>query len=873
MRKPKITPMMAQYHAIKEQHQDAILLYRLGDFYELFFDDAVKASGALDIALTQRGKHLGKPIPMAGVPAHSVQTYLKKLIDAGFKVAVCEQMEAPGNSKGPVRREVRRVVTRGTLTEDDLLSARSHNFLLSIASRETRKGKEIGIAALDLSTGHFETLPLQSWNDVAHELSHYAPAEILVPDEWQPPIELQSPELAQWLENISYRREWSFDHEHGERCLKEQFGVETLAGYGIESLPLCQSAAGVLIEYCQETQKGALEHVTGLKRRIQDDVLIIDATSRRNLELNTNLRDGSSRGTVVETMDATQTAMGGRLLRQWINRPLRSAEKIAIRQTAVEWFFDHADDREEIRSTLKQISDLERLTGRIALRRASPRDIGSLRSSLDVLPQITERILDRDIPTLLTVLGEQMVDHGDLCRYLHHALVETPPASLNDGPVIQHGFDEELDTLRTIAKDGKGYLAALESEERVKTGIPNLKVHYHRSFGYSFSVTPNHQDKVPERFVLKQSMVSAKRYTTAELKEYEETILTAEEKLQSLEASLYETIMIHISEHLSELQKSAAALAQLDILSAFAYLAVERNYQRPRVDDSDSLEIQQGRHPVVELFSNDDFVANDTRMDLSNKRLMILTGPNMAGKSTYIRQVALLTLLAHTGSFIPVQEAHIGAVDRIFTRVGAADDLAGGRSTFMVEMTETAHILHHAGPQSLVILDEIGRGTSTFDGLSIAWAVAEQIHDYCGSRTLFATHYHELTDLEQRCDGAFNQTVGVKEWKEDVLFLRTVIPGKAERSYGIHVAKIAGLPKRVTHRANVILEQLESQKDLSIDSGSITPPSNAQGQMQLFFEAPPNPAIEALKTMDPDSCSPKEALEQLYRLKALSGYS
>ena len=924
---PAHTPMVTQYLAIKAEHSDALLFYRMGDFYELFFDDAKKAAPSLNIALTQRGQSGGQPVPMAGVPVRSLDQYLQRAIEAGFKVAICEQMEPPGQNKGPVRREVLRIVTRGTITEEHLLQPRTNNFLVALAPTEkksagrgepilpssSRVGREqlvgqksghsqastkrvgvgvgVGVAALDLSTGEFQVGEPGSWDQTLATISALNPVEVIIPDSWDPPEE-----LAPWYHRLTRRGEWEFDPKQAAELLKAQFNTLTLAAYDIEHAPLCQSAAGALIAYCRETQKAALAHVIGLTRTRADAFMILDDTCRRNLEINTNLLGGGQHNNLLGVLDNTITAPGSRLLTQWLNRPLQNIEAIHARQDGVTWFLEEHYCREGVRTLLRGVHDLQRLLSRIAMGRASPRDMGALRNTLAQLPALIVHLgnathtnskpvaTKREVPTLLAILRGGMSEHEELLKRLTTTLADELPNLLREGGIIRSGVHAELDKMREIASDGKGYLLRLEIREREETGIANLKIRHHRTYGYSIEVNNAQRDKVPYKYQQKQTMTNAARYITPELKDYEEQIFDAEDRLAILEAELFEALAREVANHAAALQQTAAALATIDVLAAFAETADQRHYRRPEVNDGMRIQILQGRHPVVEasLPAGDEFVPNDTELDTSDQRVALITGPNMAGKSTYMRQVALIVLLAHTGSFVPAQKAVIGLTNRIFTRVGASDDLAGGRSTFMVEMTETAHILHHAGPRSLVLLDEIGRGTSTFDGLSIAWSVIEQIHATCRSRTLFATHYHELTELERLKPGVVNYTVEVKETQNRPLFLHTIIRGAADRSYGIHVAELAGMPKPVITRAKEILAQLE-EADLKKPEANLAPANLApdvgtsaksrkiapQTQLSLFAEPPPEPAIQELRALDPNDLTPKQALEVIFHLKSL----
>ncbi|MBF0455052.1 MAG: DNA mismatch repair protein MutS [Magnetococcales bacterium] len=867
---PKHTPMIAQFLAIKAEHPDALLFYRMGEFYELFFDDALTAAPILDIILTSRGKSGGQPIPMAGVPVHRLDSYLKIAVEAGHKVAICEQMEPPGKGKGPVRREVLRVVTSGTLTEESLLNPRSNNFLVAIAPPSKKSGSP-ALAALDLSTGQFQVGEPGSWELTSASLSGLNPVEVVAPEGWSCPQEIMS-----WQHRITRRPGWEFDRDQAVERIKKHFNVAVLEGFGIADSPLCQRAAGALIAYCQETQRGALSHITALSRTLSDQFMVLDDNCRRNLEINGALRDGGRKGSLLGVLDETATAMGSRLMTQWLNRPLQQVAEILARQEGVEWLLTgNPLARERIREVLQRVRDLERLLSRIALGRAAPRDFGALRLTLEQLPVLADNLSGDDLPAILRQVKRCLDGHERLLTLLQSVLADNLPVALKEGGVIRVGYHAELDRLRDLSGGGKKGLADLERQEREKTGIPSLKVKYHRTFGYTLEVTNVHKERVPYSYQHKQTMANAIRYTTPELKEFEEQIFDAEERLHLLEAELFDTLSQEVATHAASLQQTAVGLATLDVLATFAQTAEQRDFHRPEVNEESVIHIQQGRHPVVEaLLCEEPFVPNDLRLDTHDNRLSLITGPNMAGKSTFMRQVALIVLMAHTGSFVPASKAVVGLTDRIFTRVGAADDLAGGRSTFMVEMTETAHILHHATTRSLVVLDEIGRGTSTFDGLSIAWAVVERIHGVCRSRTLFATHYHELTELARLKPGIVNYTVEVKESSRRILFLRTIVPGAASSSYGIHVAELAGLPREVIRRAREVLSQLEEAEQKKPAPSSAKKASQAEAyveptQLSLFMEAPPEPALSELKALDPDDLTPRQALEALYRLKKL----
>ncbi|MBF0273222.1 MAG: DNA mismatch repair protein MutS [Magnetococcales bacterium] len=868
MSTPPHTPAMAQYLAIKADHPGMLLFYRMGDFYELFFDDAKEASEILDVALTQRGLSAGEPVPMAGVPARALDEYLKKAVLAGRKVAICEQMEPPGTSKGPLRRAVVRVVTRGTLTEETLLAPRQDNFLVALCPPLDRTGTrrkttgDVGVAALELSTGQFQVGAPGSWDEAAAALSALNPAEILLPRGWEPPEA-----LIPWPERITRRAEWVFDPLQAANALKDHFRAATLDGFGIGDSPVCVASAGALIHYCRETQQGALVHVTGLTRTRSNEVMILDDACRRNLEINATLRNGERRGSLLGVLDVTATPMGGRLLSQWLNHPLQDAARIRARQAGVARLLaDHAA-RDTIREELRGVHDLERLVGRVAMGRASPRDLGALRDTLSRLPALVALVPTAE-PTAIQLLAlvQQLTGHEILRQRLTATLTESPPLRLADGGVIAAGVHEELDQCRLLAVDGKGVLGELEKRERERLGIASLKIKFHQSFGYTLEVPRTQTAKIPYDYRIQQTMTNSVRYVTPELKELEEKILNAEERMTALEAELFARLLAEVAEETPGLQRCAQALATLDVLAAFAHLAERHDYRCPEINSGNGIHIRNGRHPVVESLNPREFTPNDTHLDADDKRVALITGPNMGGKSTFMRQTALITLMAHTGCFVPAEEARIGLTDRIFTRVGAADDLAGGQSTFMVEMTETAYILNHATTRSLVILDEIGRGTSTLDGLAIAWAVVERIHSAIRCRTLFATHFHELTQLESLLPGLFNLTVAIKETHDGILFLHTIAPGAADRSYGIHVAQLAGLPRSVTERASEILTRLESVAPQH--RPATIPPPPAQRQLNLFNDPDP-PLVRELKAMDIDAFSPRQALEALYRLKKM----
>ncbi|HAT51629.1 MAG: DNA mismatch repair protein MutS [Nitrospirae bacterium] len=864
------TPMMAQYWEIKGQHPDALLFYRMGDFYELFFEDAKVASQVLDIALTARGKVAGEDIPMAGIPYRNLDQYLKIAVEAGFKVAICEQMEPPGLTKGPVRREVLRVVTRGTLTEETMLEPGANNFLVAIVP-PNKRDEGPALAALDLSTGEFRVALAQSWDHCVGLLSALAPVEVVVVQGWNPP-ELFNP----WKEILTRRPSWEFDLKQARGVLLEHFQVASLEGFGLERSLTGQAAAAALIYYCRDAQRGALNHISGLSVMTSDEGMVLDEACRSHLEINVSLRSGERQGSLRGVLDQTVTAMGSRMFGQWLNYPLQDIDAIGARQEGVAWLLEHGLERDGLRSSLKEVRDLERLLGRIVLRRASPRDLGALRDTLLAFPKLVHFLEAESLSGLLLEVRQGLVGYEPLMARLQSCLVDILPASLKDGPFFRPGFDLELDRLRDLAGGGREGLMRLEAAEREKTGIPSLKIKFHRSFGYTIDITNSHRDKVPYHYQARQTMTGSMRYTTPELKEFEEQILEAEERLAVLEGQLFETILMEVIHYVGDLQRSARQLAILDCLASFAHTAYQRGFCRPLVDGADRIQIVRGRHPVVEVFTEADFVANDALIDGEAHRIGLITGPNMSGKSTFMRQVALIVLMAHIGSFVPAQTAAIGLTDRIFTRVGAADDLAGGRSTFMVEMSETAYILNHATSRSLIILDEIGRGTATYEGLSIAWSVVEFLLTSGRGRTLFATHYHELTALEAMFPGVVNYTVEVRESEGRPLFMHSIIPGAADQSYGIHIAEWAGMPTLVTERAWEILADLQ-QRERGVVHAPIKPPpprrrrTKDPAQMTLFPDLPGSAVVAMLADLNPDVLSPREALEAIYRLKGLLG--
>ncbi|GBE09656.1 DNA mismatch repair protein MutS [bacterium BMS3Abin12] len=845
------TPMMRQYLRIKAHHADVLLLYRMGDFYELFYEDARRAARLLDITLTTRGRSAGEPIPMAGVPVHSVENYLARLVRLGESVAICEQIGDPGAARGPVERRVVRIVTPGTLTDEGLLAERTENLLGAIHAA----GGTWGIAVLELSSGRFTVQEVRGAEALAAELERLRPAELLVGEETALPCGVG--------ERPGTRRHppWCFDETGARIALARQFGTRDLAGFGCEDLGPALAAAGCLLQYVQETQRLALPHLRGLQVERPGEAIVLDAATRRNLELEFSL-GGRPEHTLVGVLDHTATAMGGRLLRRWVHRPIRDPERLRARHHALATLIE---DRafEDLHASLRGIGDLERILARVALKSARPRDLTGLRGALARLPELQARLAPLDSP-LPRDLAVRIAEHPGVHGLLARALVDQPPVTIRDGGMIAPGYDAELDELRELSEHADRFLVELEARERERTGIAGLKVGYNRVHGYYLEVTRARSDCVPADYVRRQTLKGAERYITPELKAFEEKVLSARERALAREKGLYEALLERLLDDLPALQECAAALAELDVLADLAERADTLDYRAPELTPIPGIRIEGGRHPVVERVIDEPFVANDVDLDES-RRMLIITGPNMGGKSTYMRQSALIVLLAHIGAYVPARRAVIGPVDRIFTRIGAADDLAGGRSTFMVEMTETANILHNATDQSLVLMDEIGRGTSTFDGLALAWACAVELAARVRAYTLFATHYFELTALAGEIAGIDNVHLEAVEHGEAIVFLHAVREGPADRSYGLHVAQLAGVPRPVIEQARERLEELERR----------TPAPAGAPQLPLFDAqtppAPRHPALERLRALDPDSLSPRAALELLYELKASAG--
>lgn len=874
----KITPMMQQYKEIKDKYKDAILFFRMGDFYEMFFDDAITASRELEIALTSRDAK--NEIPMAGVPHHSAESYISRLINRGYKVAICEQVEDPKEAKGIVKREVIRVITPGTITDNNALEEKKNNFLISVLLEENPREIEAGLAFVDISTGEFGVTQFTSdkeYTRIIEEISRIDPVECITSSDL-----LQNKKFINLVKKkFNYLSVDSFDdsafiYKNAYSKLITHFKVNNLEKFGCESLPLAVQAAGAILEYLYQTQKTALKNINNLKTLIPQEFMNLDMATRRNLELVKSIRDGSKSGTLLWILDKTLTAMGGRMLRAWIEQPLLQKNKIEERLDAVENLLNNVIMREELREQLKEIYDLERLMGRITYGSANARDLIALKKSLKVLPNIRKSLTSCQSTKLLQLKNNLDVLE-DICALIDLSIENDPPITVKDGGIIKPGYNEEVDELKKITREGKNLIASLEEEEKEKTGIKSLKIGFNKVFGYYIEVTKSNLSLVPDRYIRKQTLVNGERYITPELKEFETKILGAEERVKELEYNLFVDIREQISSQMKRIQECAKIIAELDVLSSFAEVASLYNYIKPLITNSDEIKIKNSRHPVIERVLKEElFVPNDVNLDCNRNQLVIITGPNMAGKSTYMRQVALIVLMAQIGCFVPADHAEISIVDRIFTRVGASDDLASGDSTFMVEMKEVSYIFKNATKRSLLILDEVGRGTSTYDGLSIAWAVIEYIHKHIGAKTLFATHYHELTQLEGKLDRVKNYKISVKEKGNDIIFLRKIVQGGADKSYGIHVASLAGLPYRVIKRAKEILGNLEkveaaaTNKIIEPDDNNKLKDSAATSfdnkQMGLYNYVCES-IIEDIKSLDIMTMTPIEALNYLYSVK------
>ena len=875
----QLSPMMTQYLETKKQYPDCILFYRLGDFYEMFFEDALTASKALEITLTGKECGLEERAPMCGVPYHAVDNYLSRLVQQGYKVAIAEQMEDPKQAKGLVKREVIRVVTPGTLLSGQSLEDSKNNYLMGIVYMDG----VFGISAADISTGDYLVTEVKSERALIDEIYKYAPSELICNEAfYMSGVDLE--EMKERLHlTVSSLDSRFFSDEYCRKLLREHFHVNTLEGLGLADYEAGTIAAGAVLQYLYETQKTSLAHMTAIRPYTTGQYMMLDTSTRRNLELVETLREKQKRGSLLWVLDRTRTAMGARMLRSWIEQPLIDRAAILERQDAVEELNMNFISREEICEYLNPIYDLERLMGRISYKTANPRDLISFKNSIEMLPHI-KRLLDDFSAELLKTTNREMDGLSDLADLIERAIEPDPPISVRDGGIIRDGFDEEADKLRHAKTEGKTWLAKLEQEEKEKTGIKNLRIKFNKVFGYYFEVTNSFKDLVPDYFVRKQTLANAERYTTDRLKELEDIILGAEDRLFSLEYDLFCQVRDQIAGEVERIQRTAKAVARLDVFASLSSVATRNNYIKPQINEKGVIQIKNGRHPVVEKMMRDDlFVANDTYLDNGKNRISVITGPNMAGKSTYMRQTALITLMAQIGSFVPAGEANIGICDRIFTRVGASDDLASGQSTFMVEMTEVANILRNATRNSLLILDEIGRGTSTFDGLSIAWAVIEHISNtkLLGAKTLFATHYHELTELEGTMSGVNNYCIAVKEQGDDIVFLRKIVKGGADKCYGIQVAKLAGVPDSVIERAKELVEEL-SHADITVRAREIAENSaNSQPQrrsvprpdevdmlqMSIFDTVKDDDIVKELKELELSTMTPIDALNTLYRLQ------
>lgn len=853
-----LTPMMQQYLQIKEQHKDALLFFRLGDFYELFFDDAITASKELEITLTSRNCGLDRRAPMCGVPHHSAEGYIARLIEKGYKVAICEQLEDPSEAKGIVKRDVVRIITPGTLVETSMLDEKSNNYLLSLYRSE----EFWGISFVDVSTGEFLISQLH-YDKLIDELTRINPSEIIVDETIAETeskvIDVINKRLGAY---VTPYHSWAYDRETSYKRLLRHFKVHSLEGYGCADMPHGICAAGALITYLSDTQKNALQHINKIQTYYIDKYMVLDFYTRRNLELVETMRSKQKKGSLLWLMDKTNTAMGGRLIKNWVQQPLTSKSEIDKRLDAVDELTQNQYLMEQLKENLSLVYDLERLMGKICYGNANARDLISLRESVKILPEI-KSLLGNCSSELLHGIHNDLDSLEDIYSLIDRSIIDNPPVTIKEGNIIKDGFDEQLTKYRKALREGKNWIASLELKEKEKTGIKNLKVGFNKVFGYYIEITKSYLDQVPDHYIRKQTLVNSERYIIPELKEVEDNIIGAEEKSILLEYELFTTIRETIAREVERIQSTANKIALLDALWSLSQVALDNGYVKPVITTDGKIHIVDGRHPVVEkTLSHEQFVPNDTYLDMDKNRITILTGPNMAGKSTYMRQVALIVLMAQVGSFVPAKQATIGVVDRIFTRVGASDDLAAGQSTFMVEMSEVANILNNATPNSLLILDEIGRGTSTFDGLSIAWAVVEYICDNknIAAKTLFATHYHELTELEGKYDGIKNYKVAVKESGDDIIFLRKIIEGSADKSFGIQVARLAGLPIPVIERAKVILRQLEET-----DAHSINQHEDISQQI-TFFNSAPTEIENILQNVDIAHTTPVQALNILNEL-------
>ena len=843
------TPMMQQYLTLKAEAPDILLFYRMGDFYELFFDDAKKASRLLGISLTKRGQTAGQPIPMAGVPYHAVEGYLIKLVQMGESAAICEQVGDPTTSKGPVERKILRIITPGTVSDEALLEDNRDNLISCVYQHQ----QIFGLATLDITSGRFAVNQFEQAETLQAELQRLDPAELLYPEDFS-----QMP-LIEQRRGIRRRPEWEFESQTAQRVLTQQFETRDLVGFGVEQAQVAICAAGCLMQYIKDTQRTALPHINSIYLEQNQDVVILDAATRRNLELTQNLAGGTD-NTLADVLDNTATAMGSRLLKRWIHQPSRNLEVLSQRQNIITELLNlslYIDSAE----LLKNIGDIERVLARLALKSARPRDLVKLKSAFATLPELNQLLVDSQ-SALLQQHSQRISDFPELLDLLQRAIIDNPPVLIRDGGVIASGYHEELDEWRNLSKGATDYLAELETREKQLTGIANLKVSYNRVHGYYIEVSRSQSEQVPAHYIRRQTLKNTERYIIPELKTYEDKVLMSQGKALALEKRLYDELLDALLPYLSRLQKTAIALSELDVLANFAERAETLHYIKPTLSTQSGIQISAGRHPVVEQVSSEPFIANPVELN-SQRRMLIVTGPNMGGKSTYMRQIALIVLMAHIGCYVPADSATIGSVDRIFTRIGASDDLASGRSTFMVEMTETANILHNATRSSLVLMDEIGRGTSTYDGMSLAWACAEHLAQTTQAFTLFATHYFELTQLPELMPGLANVHLDAVEHQDSIAFMHSVQEGAASKSYGLQVAALAGVPQQVIKQAKQKLHQLETQAEQQV---AAAPSSPSQANLPFAIEAE-HPAVTQLFNTNPDELTPKQALELLYQLK------
>jgi len=870
-----LSPMMQHYVATKEKYKDCIVFYRLGDFYEMFFDDAKTVSEELELTLTGKDCGLKERAPMCGIPYHAAETYIEKLIEKGYKVAVCEQVEDPKTAKGIVKREVIRVVTPGTNMNSQGLDEAKNNYIMSIVCMDER----FGLAVADISTGECQVTEVDKAPKLIDEINKFVPSEIICNQS----LLVSGIDCLELKEKLSIcvnsLDDWYFDDENCEKVLKEHFKVLSLEGLGLSDYSCGLIACGALFQYLYETQKSDMPQMTSVTPYITDRFMVIDSSSRRNLELVETMREKSKKGSLLWVLDKTKTAMGSRMLRSFLERPLIDADEINRRLSAIEELNTQGMLRDEMREYLRPVYDLERLISRISYQSANPRDLIAFKTSLEMLPFI-KQLLNSFESNMMREIQDEMDPLEDLYQLIDSSIVDDPPLAMKEGGIIKDGCDENIDKFRHAKQDGKQWISDLEASEREKTGIRNLKIKFNKVFGYCIEVTNSFKDKVPDTYTRKQTLVNAERYITPELKKIEDTVLGAEDRLYSLEYEKFCTIRDTVAGEVVRIQKTARAIAHLDVFSSLSLVAERNSYVRPKLNNKGGLDIKGGRHPVVEkMIPNDMFIANNTYLDKQDHRLAVITGPNMAGKSTYMRQTALIVLMAQIGSFVPADQADIGIVDRIFTRVGASDDLASGQSTFMVEMTEVANILRNATADSLLILDEIGRGTSTFDGLAIAWAVIEHVSDkkLLGAKTLFATHYHELTELEGKVSGVHNYCIAVKEKGDDIVFLRKIVAGGADKSYGIQVARLAGVPENVLKRAKELVEQLVTSDITSAVRDMTKKEKNSEQkphydevdmtQMSFFDTVQDNSIVDEIKELDLSNLTPMDAMNILYSLQ------